>query len=385
MSFNDKFSDVLIVGGGIIGLSLARQLHKKGIRKITIIERGEIGREASYAAAGMLAPHAETEKEDDFYYFCDESNRLYPNFADELFDETDVDIELDKNGTLYLAFTEKDVIEIRRRFEWQKSAGLPVEHLTARETRQIEPFVSPDVLESLFFPNDWQVENRKLIYALGKYCELYGIEIRENAEIKNLLIENGKIIGAETGAEKFYAEKTALATGAWTSLIKAESFALPPVKPIRGQMLSFQTAKRLFEKVIYSPRGYLVPRADGRILAGATIEDAGFDKSVNDAGIELLRDHALEIAPTLENLEISEKWAGLRPFAPDGLPVLGGCSEIENLFIATAHYRNGILLAPLTAQVLANKIAENLDSEYLEIFNPQRFRVTSKKQTAQTF
>ena len=384
MSFNDKFSDVLIVGGGVIGLSLARQLHKKGIRKITIIERGEIGREASYAAAGMLAPHAETDKLDDFYYFCDESNRLYPNFAGELFDETDVDIELDRSGTLYLAFTEKDVIEIRRRFEWQKSAGLQVERLTARETRQIEPFVSPDVLESLFFPNDWQVENRKLLYALHKYCELYGIEIREKAEIKNLLIENGKIIGAETGAEKFYAGKTVLATGAWTSLIKAESFALPPVKPIRGQMVSFQTAKRLFGKVIYSPRGYLVPRADGRILAGATIEDAGFDKSVNDAGIELLRDHALEIAPTLGNLEISEKWAGLRPFAPDGLPVLGGCSEIENLFIATAHYRNGILLAPLTARVLANKIAENFDSEYLEIFNPQRFRVTSKKQTAQS-
>jgi glycine oxidase len=384
MSFNDKFSDVLIVGGGVIGLSIARELHKKGIRKITIIERGEIGQEASYAAAGMLTPHAETEKQDDFYYFCDESNKLYPNFADELFDETDVDIELDKNGTLYLAFTEKDVKEISRRFEWQKSAGLQVEHLTARETRQIEPFVSPDVLESLFFPNDWQVENRKLLYALRKYCELYGIEIRENAEIKNLLIENGKIIGAETGAEKFYAEKTVLATGAWTSLIKAESFALPPVKPIRGQMISFHTAKRLFEKVIYSPRGYLVPRADGRILAGATVEDAGFDKSVSEVGVELLRDHALEIAPTLENLEISEKWAGLRPFAPDGLPVLGGCSEIENLFIATAHYRNGILLAPLTARVLANKIAENFDSEYLEIFNPQRFRVTSKKQTAQS-
>ncbi len=377
-------SHILIIGGGVIGLSIARELHKKGVSQITIIERREIGKEASYAAAGMLAPHAETDKIDDFYFFCDESNKLYPNFAAELFDETDVDIELDKNGTLYLAFTEKDVIEIRRRFEWQKSAGLAVEHLTARETRQIEPFVSPDVLESLFFPNDWQVENRKLLHALQKYCELYDIEIRENTEIKNLLIENGKIVGVETATEKFYAEKTVLATGAWTSLIKAGSFALPKIKPIRGQMISFQTAKRIFGKVIYSPRGYLVPRQDGRILAGATVEDAGFDKSVSVAGIELLRDHTLEIAPTLENLEISEKWAGLRPFAPDGLPVLGGFAEIENLFIATAHYRNGILLAPLTAKILADKIAENLDSKYLEIFNPQRFRVTSKKQTAQS-
>ena len=382
MNFNDKFSEVLIIGGGIIGLSLARELNRKGIRKVTILERGEIGREASYAAAGMLAPHAETEVLDDFYYFCNESNLLYPQFAEEIFDETDVDIELDRSGTLYIAFSEDDLIQVRRRFEWQTGAGLQVEHLTARETRQTEPFVSPDVLESLYFPNDWQVENRKLLYALQKYCELYGIEIREKREVRNLLIENGKTIGAQTGSERYFAAKTVLTTGAWISFIKAENVALPPVKPIRGQMISFHTAKRLFQKVIYSPRGYLVPRADGRILAGATVEDAGFDKSVTEAGRELLRDHALEIAPSLENLEIYESWTGLRPFAPDGLPVLGEFEEVENLFIATAHYRNGILLAPITARVLAEKIVKNSNSKYLEIFNPQRFRVTSKKQMA---
>src|SRR5687767_10402590 len=177
MNFNDRFSDVLIIGGGIIGLSLARQLHRKGIRRLTILERGEVGKEASYAAAGMLAPHAETEKLNDFYHFCNESNMLYPQFAEEIFDETDVDIELDKSGTLYLAFTEEDVKKIRHRFEWQTGAGFQIEHLTAQETRKTEPFVSPDVLESLYFPNDWQVENRKLLHALQKYCELYGIEI----------------------------------------------------------------------------------------------------------------------------------------------------------------------------------------------------------------
>jgi glycine oxidase len=383
MNFNERTSEVLIIGGGIIGLSLARELYRKGIRKITILERGEIGKEASYAAAGMLAPHAETARLDDFYHFCSESNLLYPQFAGEIFDETDVDIELDTNGTLYLAFTEEDLTLIRRRFEWQTSAGLQVEHLTAQETRKTEPFVSPDVLESLYFPNDWQVENRKLLYALRKYCDLYGIEIRENSKVKNLLTESDKIVGAETGSEKFYAVKTVLTTGAWTSLIKAENVALPQVVPIRGQMISFHTAKRLFQKVIYSPRGYIVPRADGRILVGATVEDAGFDKSVSEAGIELLRDHALEIVPSLENLEIYESWAGLRPFAADGFPVLGEFEEDENLFIATAHYRNGILLAPMTARVLAEKIAENRHSKYLEIFNPRRFRVTSKKQRAQ--
>ena len=202
-----------------------------------------------------------------------------------------------------------------------------------------------------------------------------GIEIRENTEVKRLLIGNGRIAGAETETEKFSAEIVVLATGAWTSLIKADSFFLPQIKPIRGQMISFFSAQRMFSKVIYSPRGYLVPRADGRILAGATVEDAGFDKSVSAEGIELLRDHALEIAPSLVNLEIRESWANLRPFAADGLPILGAIAACEDLFIATAHYRNGILLAPLTAKIMADKIAENKDSDYLGFFGLHRFRI----------
>jgi glycine oxidase len=367
-------NEVLIIGGGVIGLSIARELRKKGVKKITILERGRVGKEASYAAAGMLAPNAETEKKDDFFYFCDESNKLYPQFAEELFDETGVDIELDRKGTLYLAFNEADAGEIRRRYEWQKGVGLQVEHLSAQETRQAEAFISPDVLESLFFPNDWQVENRKLLQALQKYAEINSIEIRENTEVTNLLIENNKVIGAETANEKFFAEKIILTTGAWTSLLKAEHLTMPPVKPIRGQMIAFQTAKRLFEKVIYSPRGYLVPRIDGRILAGATVEDVGFDKNITTSGIEFLRENALEIAPSLVNLEIAEKWAGLRPFAPDGLPILGSFPPVENFFLATAHYRNGILLAPLTAQILAENIVENKESKYLKIFSPDRFQ-----------
>ena len=366
--------EILIIGGGVIGLSLARALHKKGLQKITVLERGLVGQESSYAAAGMLAPQSEIDKTDEFFDFCIQSNRLYPQFAQKLFDETDVDIELDRSGTLYLAFNQRDVDEIRRRFEWQTSAGLEVEHLTAQETRQAEPFVSPDVLESLFFPGDWQVENRRLLHALGKYCELYGIDVFENTEIKSLLVENDRVIGAETENKTFRAERVVLATGAWTSLIKAGTFDLPKIKPVRGQMISFYTAKRLFSKVIYSPRGYLVPRADGRLLAGATVEDAGFDKTVNRAGIDFVREHALEIAPSLVNLEIQDQWAGLRPFAADGLPVIGEFPEIANLSIATAHYRNGILLAPLTANILADRIAEGKDSDYLKFFSPVRFQ-----------
>lgn len=369
--------DILIIGGGVIGLSIARKLHQKGLRKITIVERGNLGQESSFAAAGILAAQAETDKIDDFFHFCIESNLLYPPFAEELIDETGIDIELDKNGTLFLALTEDDEAEIRRRFQWQKKAGLRIEYLSAAEVRKVEPFISPDVRAALFFPDDQQVENRRLLAALQKYAVINKINVVEDAEVKSLLVENKKVIGAETSDVKFFAEKTVLATGAWTSHIKIGENALPPlrvVKPIRGQMLSFKTAKRLFSKVIYSPRGYIVPRQDGRILAGATVEDVGFDKSVTAGGIDFVRENALEIAPSLMNLEVSEKWSGLRPYAPNGLPILGEFPQMKNLFIATAHYRNGILLAPLTAEILASQIVEHKVSKYLEIFSPRRFQ-----------
>ncbi len=381
MSFRQT-TDILIIGGGVIGLTLARQLKLKGIRQITILEKNQsCGMESSNAAAGMLAPQSEADETDDFFDFCRASRDLYPHFSDELFAQTGVDIELDRSGTLYAAFTENDSAEIRRRYEWQKKAGLNIEYLSAEETRRAEAFISPDVRESLFFPNDWQVENRKLLAALRKYCEINQIQIVENVEIKSLVTENGKIVGAKSEDESFHAETVILTTGAWTSLIKFGENAPSSikVKPVRGQMLSYRTAKRLFTKVIYSPRGYLVPRSDGRILVGATVEDAGFDKSLTANGINFLQTNALEIAPNLVNLEIAESWAGLRPFAADGLPILGEIPEIENLFVATAHYRNGILLAPLTAKILADKIVENISSNYFDVFSPRRFDASSIK------
>lgn len=374
-----KNPEILIVGGGVIGLAIARELRRRGAGKITILERGAIGREASYAAAGMLTPQAEADEADDFFYFCDESNKLYPQFAEELLAETCVSIELDRRGTLYLALTDDDARQIRHRFAWQKKAGLNVEYLNAEAARKLEPFISPDVREALFFPNDWQVENRKLLHAMRKYAELNDIGIVENAELKNLLIENDKIVGAETGGEKFAAKTVVLATGAWTSFIKAGNLTLPTVEPIRGQMTGYRTAKRLFQTVIYSPRGYLVPRLDGRILAGATVETVGFDKTVTADGVDFLRENTLEIAPGLINLAPVESWAGLRPCAADGLPILGAFPGVENLFIATAHYRNGILLAPKTAEILADVITGNVESKYTKIYSPRRF------QTAKAF
>ena len=373
---------VLVVGGGVIGLSIARELRRSGAGRIILLEKGVCGEEASWAAAGMLGPQAEANERSLFFDICSASRDLYPQFAADLLAETGIDIELDKAGTLYLAFNDADVREIRERYEWQRAAGMNVTILSADEVRRAEPFISPDVREALFFPNDWQVDNRKLLAALKRYAELSDIEILVNTEVERLTVEGATVIGAETNNEVFRADTTVLATGAWTSLIKLGRAEMPfHVEPIRGQVITFQTAKRLFQRVIYSPRGYIVPRADGRVLAGSTTEKVGFDKTLTDSAAGSLREMASEIAPSTAGLAMADHWSGLRPFAMDSMPVIGQLCGLGSLTIATAHYRNGILLAPWTAKVVAG----DQGSEYLKVFGPDRFRLRGVRSASKIF
>lgn len=346
-------SDILIIGGGVIGLSIARELHKRGAGKITVVDKGRIGAEASWAAAGMLAPNAECHADDELFRICSASNQLYPSFAAELLAETGIDIELDRTGTLSLAFSDGEAIDLNAKYEWQRGAGIEVRALSPAEVREIEPSISHAVISGCLYPNDWQVENRKLVAALRKYCEMHGIALVENTAITELITENGCVRGVRTATADLQADSVVITAGAWTSNI------LPTagVKPIRGQMISLANGdQRILRHVIYSPRGYLVPRADGRILVGATVEDAGFSKEVTPDGIESLVAAAGEIAPSLAQLSITEAWAGLRPFVDGEVPVIGRVSQIENAFIAAGHYRNGILLAPITAKMIADEV-----------------------------
>lgn len=368
-------SDVLIIGGGVIGLSIARELHKKGVRRITLVEKGACGEESSWAAAGMLGPQAEADAGGAFFDLTLSSRDLYPEFAAELEDETGVNVELDRSGTLYLAFSDQDSQVLRHRYEWQARAGLRVEYLSAEESRRAEPFASPDVRDALFFPDDWQIDNRKLLTALRRYADLNGIGIHEKTEAERLIVEDRAVAGIETETGELRSDRTILATGAWTSLIKLGDTTFPvKVEPVRGQIVAFKTAKRLFERVIYSRRGYIVPRSDGRILAGSTSEFVGFEKAVTDEATTALRKMASEIAPSVANLAIADRWSGLRPRASDELPVLGSISGIAGLTIATAHYRNGILLAPLTAKMIAAQVVNNVESSAFTTFGPDRFR-----------
>lgn len=365
--------EVLIIGGGVIGLSIARELHKNGVVRITVIDRGAIGAEASWAAAGMLAPNIETDTSEDFHRFGIESLELYPDFTAELLDETGVDIELDRSGALCLAFDENEGAELENTFRRQKLRNVPVEYLTGDAVRKLEPLVSESTREALFYPSDSQVDNRKLVSALRTFAGTNGIRIIENTEISGLIDSGSKILGARTESGDVWADVTILATGAWTSLIKiGDAFVPVAVKPIRGQMISFNAGTRQIRRVIYSPRGYVVPRLDGRVIVGATVEDVGFDKNVTDEGIDILSSAAAEMIPRFSGHAITERWAGLRPFAADGLPVLGAIPGYGNAFVATAHYRNGILLAPATAKILTKRIVGGVESRYLRAFGVDR-------------
>ena len=262
--------EVAIIGGGVIGLAVARALAQRGMRDVLLIERANLGAEASSAAAGMLAPQAEADCDDDFFRLCCQSRDLYPAFAQSLHEETGVDIELETSGTLYLAFSEEDESELEKRYAWQASAGLEVEKLSAGTVRLHESCISEDVRAALRFPLDTQVENRRLISALAAANEALGLRVLTGVSVDSLNIIRNRVSGIETSRGFLSCEKVVIAGGAWTNQVLSEALPNPRIEPVRGQMVSFEAMPQIARQVIYSPRGYLVPRLGGRLLAGST-------------------------------------------------------------------------------------------------------------------
>jgi glycine oxidase len=334
-----RSADVVIVGGGVIGLSVARALAQRGVGNVTLIERGQPGAEASWAAGGILAPQIEADQPDNFFQLAATSRDLYPAWASSLKSETGIDVELDQTGTIYLAFTEPEEAELKSRYDWQIREGLSVEWLSSEAARRLEPCISSEARSALFFPNDYQVENRRLLRALVKANKKFGVNLITNCEVSELRVESSKTCGVETSLGFIGAPVVVLAAGAWTSLVRS---TLPGInlKPVRGQMLCFEMRPALARHVLYSARGYLVPRRDGRILAGSTTEQVGFENRVTDAGRSAITSMAIEIAPVLADSTPTDSWAGFRPCAADELPVLGPCAEISGLYYATGHYRS---------------------------------------------
>jgi glycine oxidase len=369
-------ADVVIIGGGVIGLAIARALALRRARAVTVIEKNEFGREASWAAGGILAPQVEADQSDNFFRLACASRDMYPQFAAQLLAESDVDVELNTTGTLHVGFTETDESELRRRFAWQRAERLQVEWLDGDEAREVEPCLSDKVRCALRFPDDYQVENRKLLAALLTANARLGVRLVQDCEARVLRIDGRKVAGLETSQGFVKTGTVVLAAGAWTSSIESSPPLPIDVEPVRGQMLCFEANPQLARHVIYSARGYLIPRHDGRLLAGSTTEHVGFDKRVTDEGIEKIKEMAFEISPAVSRLPLIDSWAGFRPRAEDDLPVLGRSEEIDGLVYATGHYRNGILLAPITGELIAETIVSGVSSPLLKAFSPDRMFLT---------
>lgn len=377
-------ADVAVVGGGVAGLAAARELARRGL-SVAVVEDGRAG-SASRAAAGMLAPQAEADRADELFELLCASREMYPRFAAAVGEESGILVEIDQAGTLYLALTPEDEEEVERRFAWQSRAGLEVARLTAAEALALEPNISTSVRLALRFPRDWQVESRRLVAALGAAAEGLGVRIVREVEARGVRVEAGRAAGVVTSEGKLEAGAVVFAAGAWNSRLHKFSGGAnphlgddPQVEPVRGQILCYkQPGGRppLFRHVIYGARGYVVPRREGLLLAGSTTERGAYDCRVTEEGARSIAGHAAELAPAVASLEVADSWAGLRPRAADGLPVLGESADVKGLFYATGFYRNGILLAPAAGEIIADLLtggATRLSPRVLEAFSPARF------------
>src|SRR5216684_4293736 len=358
-----KSWDVIIIGGGIIGLSLAISLRKQGLR-VLIVERGEPGREASHAAAGMLAGSG-AEIAPALRMLAEASARLYPEFAHELEDESGARVDLRDQGTILIS----------RDGEFPEAA----ERLSSEQLRALEPGVSvagrgrPALHDSseeiaAAYLSERSADPRGLVAAAVKSAHHRGVDISSGSDVTGLLVKENRVAGVQTDKTSYAAPVVVNCAGAWAGCIGPLRF---PVRPVKGQMLAVVGGGSL-RHVVRAEKVYLVPRSDGLVVIGSTLEEAGYDKHTEASMIQQLFHAALEAVPGLGKSKIHEAWAGLRPGTPDDLPILGE-TALKGYFVATGHFRDGILLAPITAQVVEDVIFGKSPAYDLSNFSAARF------------
>lgn len=356
---------VLVVGGGIIGCATAYELAKAGAA-VVLFERSTPGAEASSAAAGLLAPLGESARS-AFGRLALASWRLYPDVVKELRERTGIDVEHVTRGTLYpLSFTEQAPEA------WALAPEFGVEVLEGKALHALEPALSPKVQRAVFVRGDHWLNNQRLVIAYAQAAAGAGVEIRVGANVSRVVVERDRARGVEAGGERVEGDAVLLAAGAWTSELTAPLGATLTIEPRRGQMVALVHTPPVLTYCVHG-EAYLVPRPSGELLIGATVERAGFQRAVTVEGISSLLRGAIELVPSLRELPIARTWCGFRPWAPDGLPVLGPWPGIEGLWLATGHFRNGILLAPISARVMTDWITTGKPGLEVGDFLPARF------------
>lgn len=363
---------VVIIGGGVIGSSIAWRLAREGAA-VTVLERGRLGREASWASAGMIAPQAEAQAAGPFFQLCLRARDTFEATLEMLRADTDVDPEYDRTGILYLALNESERSELEQRAQWQAGAGGTVEELALSAAREMEPAISPKTIYALYMPLERRTENRRLTLTYIAAAVAKGAVFVEGVTAKEVLVKGSNVTGVRSSDGRvFNADVVINAAGAWSGEIQgiADKFE---TYPVRGQIACFETRPGYLRSSVFSLGGYLVPRRDGRILAGSTMEEAGFDKSVTLAGLAKITLAALDMVPALGELRFREAWAGLRPATRDFLPVLGPSPSVPDYFYATGHFRSGILLSAITGEIVADLVQTRSPSIDVAPFSPNRF------------
>jgi glycine oxidase len=362
-----------VIGGGLVGCATARALARQGAR-VVLFERGRIGAEASSAAAGMVAPQAECDGPGPLLEAGLASRRRYPRFVAALVEESGIDVEYRRDGIVYVALGRAAAARIVRRLRWQRAAGLRVTALSAREARRRIPVLSPVVRAAVHFPDDHRVNSERLAAAAGLAARRAGVRILEDTAVVAVVSDRGRVTGIRTARGRVAAPAVVDAAGAWAGEIALPRGALrPPVFPVRGQMLVLRAAPGVLPGPLYSADGYLVPRADGRILVGSTYEHAGFEKRVTLEAAARLLASARVVAPGLDDASVEGAYAGLRPGTIDHLPIVGCASDLPGLVHAAGLYRSGILLAPLVADAVADLLQQGRTRLPIASFHPDRF------------
>lgn len=369
---------VVIVGAGVIGLSIGWELARSG-HAVQVFDRGEAGREASWLSAGMLAPQVEMGYEDEAIYTLGrESMRRWPGFVKALEAGSGLSVDYRTEGILHVA-DDRDATEaLQRQFDFQKSQGLDVEWLTGAEAREVEPFLAPRLPGAVFCKSDHQVDNRLLVDALIRALHKSGGLLREYTPVKSIAPDETMPAVILGDGSRIEASRVILSSGAWSRTIEGlEPEDRPPVRPVKGQMLQLQMALPFdLRHVVWGPGCYIAPKSNGRLLLGATVEERGFDRSVTAGGMYALLEASWRVVPGIYDLVVTETWAGLRPGSRDNDPVLGE-SNAPGVVFATGHYRNGILLTPVTAEEIARLVVTGETSDWLRPFSPKRFTRSS--------
>ncbi len=367
---------VIIIGAGVTGLAIGWRLAQQGIETL-IFDKGKAGQGASHAAAGMLAACVEAEPgEENLVTLTRKSQQLWPDFAQELFKDTGLDVLLRKEGTLVLALTYDDQARLKHNLAFQQGLGLPVEWISPTEVRRKEPYIHTSLAGAVWSPEDHQVDNRILSEALLIAARNAGADIFENTAVERIMMDAERINGIElTDGTQHHADLVVLAAGAWSRRIAGlPKSAQPPVRPIKGQMLALQMdpAHPVLSHVIWGPNIYMAPRCDGRLILGATVEEKGFDVQITAGGVLALLEAAWRCVPAIEELPLLDIWVGHRPGSRDDAPIFGkGCHD--GLYYATGHHRNGILLCPITAAIAAHEILTGFQDLRAAPFTMARF------------